>query len=300
MTTPYLLLVPVGLIAGLLGGLLGVGGSVIMIPAMYMIFGPDQHTHQAAAMIVNFFVAVPATLQHRRAGAVLWPILRGMIPLSLIGVVIGVYLGGGPWFRGSNEVYLSQCFGLFLLYVAVYNVRKLVSRKQLADIDRSMVEQIPWWKSALIVGLPTGLVGGLLGVGGGAIAVPLQQIFLRMPLRRAIANSACTIVPLSLLGASYKNLSNWRHGDPVLESIHLAVLLIPTALIGGYIGGRLTHRIPRRALRVAFILLMCYGGYKLLNRPMEAGASREPSRAETAPQARQATDRDRPTQSGTA
>ena len=64
-----LILMAIGLCAGLLGGLLGIGGSVVMIPAMSVIFGPAQHLYQGAAMIVNFFVVIPAVIQHRRAGA---------------------------------------------------------------------------------------------------------------------------------------------------------------------------------------------------------------------------------------
>ena len=66
-------LAAVGLLAGVLGGLLGVGGSILMIPAMVFLFadryGPEgQHLYQAAAMIVNLFVVLPAVDRHRRAG----------------------------------------------------------------------------------------------------------------------------------------------------------------------------------------------------------------------------------------
>ena len=60
----------IGLLAGLLGGLLGIGGSIVMIPAMTEVLGPDQHLYQAAAMTVNFFVVVPAVIRHSRAGAI--------------------------------------------------------------------------------------------------------------------------------------------------------------------------------------------------------------------------------------
>ncbi|MCH9003289.1 MAG: TSUP family transporter, partial [Planctomycetes bacterium] len=60
----------IGLFTGVVGGLLGVGGSIVMIPAMTEVIGPDQHLYQAAAMIVNFFVVVPAVYQHRKAGAI--------------------------------------------------------------------------------------------------------------------------------------------------------------------------------------------------------------------------------------
>ena len=57
-----------GLIAGVLGGMLGVGGSVIMIPGLTLVLGYDQHLYQASAMVANVAGAVPAALRHHRAG----------------------------------------------------------------------------------------------------------------------------------------------------------------------------------------------------------------------------------------
>ena len=60
----------IGLVAGLLGGLLGIGGGVVMIPAIALLLGRDIHLAQAASMNVIFFVAAPAVVRHWRAGAV--------------------------------------------------------------------------------------------------------------------------------------------------------------------------------------------------------------------------------------
>ncbi|NOT00406.1 MAG: TSUP family transporter, partial [Phycisphaerales bacterium] len=58
----------IGLAAGLLGGLLGIGGSIVMIPAMTEVLGANQHLYQASALMVSFFVGAPALVQHLRAG----------------------------------------------------------------------------------------------------------------------------------------------------------------------------------------------------------------------------------------
>ena len=271
MDANHLVLVPIGLVAGMLGGLLGIGGSVLMIPAMMLVFDePNQHLYQGAAMIVNFFVALPAVLQHYRARAILRSIVRVTIPAAGASVIVGVMLSNGPWFRGDNEVFLSRTFGVFLLYTAAYNVYRLVSRQQFPDVKEADAAAIPTWKIAATVGVPMGVVGGLLGIGGGALAVPLQQVLLRMPLRKAIANSAVTIVLVSLIGATYKNYANAQVGIPFSGAAVLALCLIPSAIVGAFIGGRLTHVLPRRALRVAVILLMCYGGVSLIRRPAKA------------------------------
>lgn len=282
MWQQHLTLVAVGLVGGLVGGLLGVGGSVVMIPAMTTVFGPAQHLYQGAAMIVNFFVALPSVIQHRKAGAILRPIVQMMVPPAVVSVVGGVWLSKGYWFQGANEIYLSRVFGLFLVYVVLYNGYRLFVSRRLPEMDAAAAAAIPGWRIALAVGVPTGLLGGLLGIGGGAIAVPLQQVILRVPLRRAIANSAVTILPLSLVGATYKNFTNVQAGISLAESFRLAVFLIPTAIIGGYLGSYLTHAAPRRFLRGAFILLMCYAAWSMLTRQARANTNNAAHRASAA------------------
>ena len=161
--------------------------------------------------------------------------------------------------------------GCFLLYVAAYNVYRLARGTPSPAMDDRHAARIPRWKTVTFVGLPMGLVGGLLGIGGGALAVPLQQLLLRVPLKRAIACSATTIIFVAAFGACYKNATLGRHvssvtGQPfgLWDSATLAGLLIPTAIVGGYLGGWLTHGLPLRAVRAGFVGLMIYAGLRLL------------------------------------
>jgi uncharacterized membrane protein YfcA len=251
----------VGLVAGLLGGLLGIGGSVIIIPAMVEYFsrtgvytGQQQHLIQAAAMLCNACIAAPSTLAHWRARAILVGLIRVLIPFALAGMFLGVMLSNTRLFARQNGAYLTMLLAAFLMYVAAHNLRAYFRKSQQQPEDEPR-PAVPAWRVAA-VGLPMGLVAGLLGVGGGILAVPLQQVFLRIPLRRAIANSSATIVCTALAGAIYKNLSLAQHGILVADSLRLAVAIIPTAMLGGYLGGRLTHILPRRILLWVFIIFM--------------------------------------------
>ncbi len=257
------LLIPaiIGLLAGLLGGLLGIGGSVLIIPGMILCLsaagayrGDQQHLIQAAAMICNVFVAAPATVVHWRNRAVMPSVVLWLAPAALAGIVLGVSLSNTSAFARHNGVYLAMLLAAFLLYVAVYNMWRLVDRRNLADRFDEAARPAAW--KLLAVGLPMGLTAGLLGIGGGAIAVPLQQTVLRIPLRRAIANSAAAIVLISTFGAVQKNLTLAEHGFTLAESVRLAALIVPTAVLGSYAGGLLTHRLPRKALRAVFIVFM--------------------------------------------
>ncbi len=252
----------IGLLAGVVGGLLGVGGSLIIIPAMvfYLSYGTSaytgqtQHMLQAAAMICNVFVAAPAVLAHRRAGAIMGHVVAVLVPVAIAANLLGVAVSNSSWFARENGTYLAMILAGFLVYVVGYNIRRLVGTSDLAT-DFDPAQRVGKLRAGA-VGAAMGFTGGLLGIGGGAICVPLQQVLLKIPLRRAIANSATTIVFAAAIGAVMKNATLPEHGVPITDSLKLAAALIPTAILGSYLGGRLTHRLPRNALRVVFIVFM--------------------------------------------
>jgi len=271
--TTLLLIALLGLVAGTLGGMLGVGGSLIMIPGLVIMFGQgdthdgfNQHLYQAAAMIVNVCVAVPASLRHWKAGAIVGPVMKVMLPGAIIGILIGVFVSNLPVFADgvggvSGPVVLGRVMAVFMLYVIAVNVRKMFVKPPAADapVDLGGVTK----PRSTAVGLSMGFIAGLLGVGGGAIAVPMQQVLLKLRLRNCIANSAAVMCFSSVVGATYKNVSLGSHGLAVTDSLTIAALLAPTAIIGGFLGARLTHVLPVRVVRGAFICVIIAAAWKM-------------------------------------
>ena len=142
MFEPWIILAValVGLVAGTLGGMLGIGGSTIMIPVLVVLFGQgaalpglagkfeqmNQHLYQASAMIVNVFVAIPATWRHTRAKAVSWPVIWRMLPAGIAAMVLGVWASNLAIFRDTEgPVLLGRVLALFLLYIIIANVIRL-------------------------------------------------------------------------------------------------------------------------------------------------------------------------------
>jgi uncharacterized membrane protein YfcA len=115
----YLLYSIIGLCMGVVGGTLGIGGAVFMIPAMTLVFGENQHLYQAAAMICIFFVSSASLIAHRKANLISKKTLWGMVPAALIGIVAGVAMSNSALFEGPKDYILSRVFGGFLVYVAV-------------------------------------------------------------------------------------------------------------------------------------------------------------------------------------
>jgi len=237
----YLIYLLVGVVMGFFGGLLGIGGSVVMIPALVTIYGENQHLYQASAMICNFFVGGSAVLVHKQGGYLNWAVLKYLIPSAALGILAGVAMSNNSFFAGGR---FSRTFGEgggFDITGARYSIPMLI-----------------------FCGLLTGVPAGLLGIGGGVLCVPAQQLFLRMPLKRAIANSAATIVCIALVGAFYKNITLPEHNIAVSQSLKMAGCIIPGAIAGAFLGSKLLYKLPKNLVRAAFILLACIACYKLL------------------------------------
>lgn len=263
----FLTVTLIGLFAGLVGGMLGVGGSIVMIPALTESLGPNQHLYQAAAMIVNLFVVVPAVIRHRRVGAIDSRSVLAMLPMAAVAVVVGVLVSESGVFLNEGEVYLRGLFALFLLTSAAVELYRLRRRNADRDADdtakRSAHTRGPSLTLQGAVAIPVGLVAGLLGVGGGVLAVPLQRRLLGLPIRTAIANSATIIIATSLIGAIAKNYSLIVHRGGDYRSLILAATLAPLAIIGSWIGSHLTHRLPVRIVKTAFLVLLIVAGMRL-------------------------------------
>lgn len=255
-------LLALGLFAGALGGLVGVGGSVVIIPFLTVVMGRNQHLSQAAAMIINVFVAAASVVRHHKADAVRWDVVVRMLPAGVVLILVGVEVSNGLHAR-----ILQQIYGAFLLYVIAFNIMKLIEER------RTATEQVAvrvGWLPVSVTGGSMGFVAGLLGIGGAPVAIPLLQRVSHLPLRQAIASSSAVMVLTAIVGAVGKNLTlgqvvDSNGGMPTMhQSLLLAAGLAPTAVIGALIGAGLTHRIPVTWVRVAFTLLMIWASASML------------------------------------
>jgi uncharacterized membrane protein YfcA len=266
--TELLSFAAIGFLAGGVGGLLGIGGSTVFIPVATLLLGPDQQVYQAAAMILNAAVAASATLRHWRAGVLsrqrVVPTAVMAVVTVLIGVAAGNALGGAM---------LARLFGILLLILAASEIRNLARRPSTAAGSADEAEPAGNAGPLLLgsVGGAMGLLGGLLGVGGGTIGVPLLRYTARLPLRVCIATAASVTLPLAIVGAIYKNLSLSQLPGESAEAERLALLIaaavVPTAIAGAFIGATLVHRLPLRAIRVSFVVLLLTAGARMTMTP---------------------------------
>jgi hypothetical protein len=240
----------IGIVAGVLGGLAGVGGSMVMLPGLHLVFGSNpasvHHLYMAAAMTVNVAVALPAAIGHHRARAVRGDLLRVLLPSALAGICAGVLTSNLVDGRRLKLLLAAFIVGYCLLTLARFLRRHHEDPAQ----ERATVPRLG------ACGVAAGLVAGLLGLGGGVVLVPLLQVLCRVCLRQAIATSTGVICVTAAVGAVLKLATLDRHGQSVLEALVLAAMMAPTAMLGARIGAWATHALPLQAVRLAITLIL--------------------------------------------
>jgi len=259
--TYFLSYIALGALAGLLAGLLGVGGGIVIVPVLIFLFTaqhmPDNHIiHLAlgtslASIIFTSFASFHA---HHYRGAVNWEVFRRITP----GIIIGTLLGS--WVAAQlSTTFLKGFFVLFLYYVALQiflNLRPVASR------------QLPGSIGMYGVGCLIGGISSLVGIGGGVMSVPFL-IWCNLDLRCAIGTSAAIGFPIALAGAigyaasglAIDTLPSWSMGFVYLPAlIGISLASVSTAPLGV----RLAHALPVRNLRYFFALLVTIMATKML------------------------------------
>jgi len=183
-----------------------------------------------------------------------------MLPSALVFVLVGVWLSN--LFDGRDgAIGLGRVLAVMLVYVIYANVKRLFRPVMTPQEIKENARVTPARSGA--VGGVMGINAGLMGVGGGALAVPMQQFLLKLPLKVCIANSSAVICVSAAIGAIYKNITLYEHGYDWRVSVTLAMLLAPTCWMGGYLGAQLTHILPSKVVRTAFIGLMIVAAWKM-------------------------------------
>ncbi|MGD9299253.1 MAG: sulfite exporter TauE/SafE family protein [Thiohalocapsa sp.] len=252
----------VGAIAGLLAGLLGIGGGAVIVPALLILLpafgaGGPWTPHQAVATSLATIVAAgsASTLSHHRRGAVRWWLVARLAPSLVLGAGVGALLAS--WLPA---LWLQRLFAAFLL----------ASGTRMLLAARTPPADAPLPRSLALVGTGGGIgaVSALLGIGGGILMVPYLARH-GVALRHAVATSSACGVPLALIGSLGFVVSGW--GREGLAAQSLGFVLWPAALaIAGAavpmatLGARLVHRLPTLTLKRVFAVLLLAVGVRLL------------------------------------
>jgi uncharacterized membrane protein YfcA len=235
-----------GLLAGALGGLMGVGGGILLVPLLVHALRMGQHEAQGTSLAFVTVTAIVAAALYFHQGNI-------DVALSLylsLGAVPGVLLGAALA-RRMTARRLRQAFGILLLATAV---------RILVAVPAHAGPPSPWPAVVnVLLGLVVGALAGLLGVGGGTILVPVLVLAEGYPQHVAQGVSLLMILPTGIVGA----ISHARHGH-VLRSILPA--LMAGGAVGGLLGAFLANRIESAVLSRLFALFLLPVGAQMIFR----------------------------------
>jgi uncharacterized membrane protein YfcA len=262
MTLPIVALYfAVGGVAGVLAGLLGIGGGLIIVPMLVFCFswqgiGGDVLMQMAlgTSMASIVFTSVASFRAHHRRGAVHWLVVRRIV----LGIFTGTFLGTCVASRMPSAL-LKGLFVIFLFYVAV----QLIIEKAPAPS-----RQLPGSAAMFGVGNLIGAVSSLVGIGGGTLSVPFM-LWCNIPLHPAIGTSAAIGFPLAVAGAVGYLYNGWRHSGLPAHSagfIYLPALigLVCASVLTAPLGVWLAHRLPVDRLKRIFALLLMVVGIRMI------------------------------------
>lgn len=256
----------IGLVAGTVGGLAGIGGSIVMLPALALIHGyqtEDDQEHQiymAASMLVNIVVALSATLKHRQKQVLASSVTVWLAVAMCVGIVPGTIFS-----TSAGGSIAKLIFAVFIWCYCLYTLVTLVKRLPQPPDDAPGPK-----RSALVaIGLFTGFIAGFLGIGGGIFLVPLLQVS-GLSLRKAIAGSAAVMWISAAVGATSK-LINIHFSDHLAElgltpmdAIAIAGPMGLGALAGGFFGAWLSHTLKIPALKVVIIVVLSIAALRMV------------------------------------
>jgi uncharacterized membrane protein YfcA len=250
-----------GLAVGFIAGLLGIGGAMLMVPAMSVILGsrgyPSEHTAKmavATSLATICFTSLSSLRAHQRRKAVLWPVVRLLAPGIIVGSLVGAHLA---------VALPGKVLGItFAVFVA------LSATQMLLDLKPKSVRTLPGPAGTFGMGSLIGVVSALVGAGGAFISVPFMT-WCNVKIHDAVGTSAALGFPIAAAGtAGYV----WAGRDlPALPGavgyLYLPglVIIAIASMAMAPLGARTAHRMNPKPLRSGFAVVLYFlAAYLLL------------------------------------
>jgi len=249
MTLMLIAILGVGLLAGVLSGMFGIGGGIIMVPVMVALFGMDMLQANATSLAAMLLpVGILGVIAYYKAGYIN---LRDSLWLS-VGLFTGSFLGG-ELAVSVNVSLLSKLYAAFLIYIAVgyLNIPSLIfGKKKPQEHDQGERISRAFW-IYIGVGILAGIIAGMFGKGGGLVIVPILIKFFRYDTKSATATSLAALqLPVGLPSVIiYANQGYLNYAYAGLMAV---------GIVGGvFAGSKLALNIPSAAFKkvYAFFLL---------------------------------------------
>ena len=262
MILEWTIYIVLGLFAGFVAGLLGVGGGLIIVPVLIFVFTAhhfaDQyvvHLALGTAFVSIVFTSISSFRAHHQHGAVDWKLWReispGVVIGTLLGTVIAAYL---------SAAFLKIFFVAFLFFVAT---QMLLGFKPKAE------RELPRLPGMFAAGSVIGAVSSFVGIGGGVLSIPFMT-WCNVTLHRAIGTSAAIGLPIAVAGA-VGYAANGLLVQSALPPYSLGFIYLPAlvaivvaSVLTAPLGAKLAHQLPVKKLKKIFALLLYILGVRMV------------------------------------
>ncbi|CUH51997.1 sulfite exporter TauE/SafE family protein [Shimia marina] len=258
------LLLAIGALAGVLAGLLGVGGGIVLVPAFFYAFqglgygGPQLMQVCLATSLATIIVtSLRSVASHNKKGAVDWEILRGWAPGIVLGAIVGVMVAAN-----LRSVTLQIVFGCLALVIGAY--------MGLGKAHWRLGQTMPGGAKRLSLSPAVGFLSVLMGIGGGSFGVPLMTLF-NVPIHRAVATAAgfgVTIAVPAVIGFLFVDIDPANRPPLTIGAVNLGAffIIIAMTLMTAPLGVKLAHAMDPKPLKRVFAVFLTLVALNMLRK----------------------------------
>jgi len=260
----FIMLIIIGAFAGVLAGLLGVGGGIILVPAFFFAFSSLGYNSPqlmqiclATSLATIIFTSIRSVSSHHKKGAVDWNILKTWAPGIVVGAFIGVFIAAG--LRSDT---LLMIFGILALIVGLYMA--------FSQANWRLGETMPTGIKRAILSPIIGFLSVLMGIGGGSLGVPIMTLHGR-PIHRAVATAAGFGLIIAVPSAITFLLTPIPDaGRPPFNIGHVNIaaflVIISMTLLTAPLGAKLAHSLDPKPLKRVFAVFLILVALNMLRK----------------------------------
>lgn len=263
MVELFLFSMLLGLIAGLLAGLFGLGGGVVIVPALVWLFSANNFPDEmvmimavATSLATIIFTSIASILTHLKLDNIQWGSVIRLSPGILFGAGIGALVAD---FIDAKT--LKWFFVSYLMYVGI---RMALSQRS-GRKSKKARQWIDYWAGSAI-----GFLSSILGIGGGTLTVP-YLLARQLPMKNAVAVSSACGLPIAIsgtivyaiLGKDNAALPEWSVGYVYLPAL---AGVIVCSILTAPIGAKLANKLPAKKLKRYFSIVLFIIAFKMIVR----------------------------------
>ncbi len=242
-----------GILAGMLGGLLGIGGGIVLMPILRFLVGLSPSFAAGTCIMAVFFTTLGGGYRHWKLGHV---DIRPIIPIIIAGVLSTATFSLIFLYFTYKENWLDLGMGLVFSLISIRMIIEgLVYEKKIKEIGGNEIRGSLLQKFA--IGGVAGILPGLLGIGTGAILVPAFTFILSAPIKVAMGNSLACFAANAFLSSIFKAYQGFIN-------IKISLPICLGTLIGANMGGIMNKLFPSVVLKLMFGVIFSYVSLKFI------------------------------------